>query len=314
MTAPRNRPARALIVLTALWLSGCAGVAPGPLESSRATDLWDASLLPVRQIDLQALAFASGVGGVSGFVSAIAVEGDRLYAVDTASGHVLEVSLATESLRTLGVLRDGSSQGLLAGSDGRVYALDPLDRSVLVIDPFFGQQHRVALGGAVARPVDIALVDERDLAVVDGLDGGIVMVGLTGGVVRELPLYRQQFPTVTSPRSVAHAAGIFLVLDERADEIVGFEDMTQHAGLYAGGDLRGVKAMTVDDCGRFFVADEEEGTIYIGIPDMSIPGIRMAADGLSGRETSDLATDGTFLYVASRAGGISVYLVDPGCD
>ena len=63
-----------------------------------------------------------------------------------------------------------------------------------------------------------------------------------------------------------------------------------------------------------FVSDGDDGTLYIGVPDMSVPGIRVSTDDLAGSDVTDLWTDGIFLYAATRANGIFVYLVDPGCD
>lgn len=301
-------------LLTTALLGACAGISGETYEPGRATDIWDASLIPVQHLDLQAISFGAGSNDVSGFISAIAVQGDRLFVIDTGTRRVLEVSMSTQTLRVLGSLRSGDSRGLAVADNGLVHALDPADRSILTVDPFLGRQQRISLDGSVARPVDLALIDDRDLAVVDGLDGAIVWLGVPGGVYNEQAVFRPQHTSVTSPRALAYVAGNFLVLDERMEEVIGFEWMSGVSGMYASGELRGARAMALDSCGRFFVADDDDGTLYLGIPDMSVPGIRVIADDLVGKDVTDLWADGPFLYVATRSSGVFVYLVDPGCD
>ena len=240
--------------------------------------------------------------------------GDRLYVSDPGSRRLLEFSLATEFVRIVGSLRDASSPGLDVGDDGRVYALDQAARAILVVDPFSGQRYRVLLADAAARPVDLVLTDGYDLAVLDALDGRIVRVDVPGGVFREQVLRRPQHPVIASARAMALARDTILVLDDTADDVIGFDPAARVTGLFASDELRGARAITADSCGRFFVADSDDGTVYVGIPDMSVPGIRLAAGDLRGRDVTDLWTDDVFLYVATYADGIYVFLVDPGCD
>lgn len=309
----RNAASGLGLLITAL-LAACAGISGETYGSGRATDIWDASLIPVQHLDLQTISFSAGSNDVSGFTSAIAVQGDSLFVIDTGTRRVLEVSMSTQTLRVLGSLRSGDSRGLLVARNGLVYALDPADRSILTIDPFLGRQQRISLDGFVAKPVDLALIDDRDLVVVDALDGAIVQLDVPGGVYREQAVFRPQHPAITSPRAAAYVAGNLLVLDERMEEVIGFELTTGVSGMFAGGALRGARAMAADSCGRFFVADNDDGTLYMGIPDMSIPGIRLIVDELAGNDVTDLWADGPFLYAATQSSGIFVYLVDPGCD
>ena len=46
---------------------------------------------------------------------------------------------------------------------------------------------------------------------------------------------------------------------------------------------------------------------------MSLPGRRVNLPQLRGTEISDLWTDGSFLYAATRGDGIFIFLVDPEC-
>ena len=77
--------------------------------------------------------------------------------------------------------------------------------------------------------------------------------------------------------------------------------------------MQRVTAFAVDACRRLFVADAHDGSLYIGVADMSLPGRRVELPALAGTETADLWIDESFLYVATRASGIFVFAVDPVC-
>ena len=295
-------------------LQACAGAINESGTSRRATDIWDISLLLVQHIDLQAEAFGASSFNVTGFISAVVADGDRLYITDSGSRRVLEFNMATRDVRTIGGLRDASTPGLIVGNDGRVYALDPVSRAVQVMDPFSGQRETVSLTGSVAMPIDLALIDGYDLAVLDALEGRVVFLDVPGGAFMDRPLRRTNHPFVASGRAMASSAGVIFVLDDRADDVAGFDANATPIGLFANDELFDASAMAADSCGRFFVSDGEDGTLYVGIPEMSVPGIRVPADELHGKEIADLWADDVFLYVATRAGGIFIYLVDPGCD
>lgn len=310
----RRRAYNCALAAAAALLSACASASLQSPSALTATDIWDTSLLTVRHIDPGMLAFASDSADVSGFVSAVAAQGDRLYVVDAGTSRLLEIGLAGQTLRTIGVLRDGSSPGLIAADDGRIYALDPADRSILVVDPFLGGQQRISLAGAAAAPADIALIDGRDLVVFDRLDSRIVFVDGHGVAYRSQQLNRPGRPTMTSGRAMAYAGGLILVLDEQADDIVGFNSLGAPVGMFASNEVQNATAMATDDCGRYFVAGQAGGTIFLGLPDVSVPGVRVPVADLDEKDVTDMWIDGVFLYVATRSSGIFVYLVDPACD
>ena len=117
-----------------------------------------------------------------------------------------------------------------------------------------------------------------------------------------------------SVKAIAAGGGSIFVLDDNAGEVVGFDREGQAVGLYATDELGHATALAADSCGRFFVADDYDGSLFIGLSDMSLPGVRVSVEELTGTEISDLWTDDVFLYVATRADGIYVFLIDPGCD
>jgi hypothetical protein len=112
---------------------------------------------------------------------------------------------------------------------------------------------------------------------------------------------------------IGAGAGEFYLLDKGTDAVAGFSFTGHATGSYGGDDLDHVSALTADQCGRLYVTDRHDGSLYIGFADMSLPGRRVDLPQLSGSEISDLWTDGAFLYVATRGDGIIVFMVDPGC-
>ncbi|MDH5456646.1 MAG: hypothetical protein OEY37_11275, partial [Gammaproteobacteria bacterium] len=82
-------------------------------------------------------------------------------------------------------------------------------------------------------------------------------------------------------------------------------------GVLADEDLSRATALAADSCGRLFIADSEG--LYLGFSDMNFPGHRASIPELEGRDISDLSSDGAFLFVATRADGIHMLLIDPVC-
>ena len=299
-----------------LLLSACAGLDGPPVADYDEADFWDSSLIFVRHIDVTSLQSVHDRFplNLSGIVSAIAASGDDLYFVDQGSGLLVQLSLSTMTADILTTLRIADSNGLFASDDGRVYVLDRFDRTVVAIDTLYEETHRYSLASIMSSPADIAMVDdEQFLVVIDGLDGRMAKVDKLGGVYR---LQRTDSPSSASLMSVkAIAAGgnSIFVLDDTAGEVIGFDSEGRAVGLYATDELGHATALAADSCGRFFVADDYDGSLFIGLSDMSLPGVRVSVEELTGTEVSDLWTDDVFLYVATQADGIYVFLIDPEC-
>ena len=314
--APHKRRILLVTIFAVLLLNACAGLEGPQVADYDESDFWDSSLIFVRHIDVSLLQSAHDRSplNLSGFVSAIAASGDDLYFVDQGSGRLVQLSLSTMTADILTTLRIADSNGLYASNDGRVYVLDQFERAVVAVDTLYEETHRYSLASVRGSPADIAMVDaEQFLVVIDGLDGRMAKVDKLGGVHQ---LQRTDSPSSSSLMSVkAIAAGgnSIFVLDDTAGEVIGFNREGQAVGLYATDELGHAMALAADSCGRFFVADDYDGSLFVGLSDMSLPGVRVAVEELTGTEISDLWTDDVFLYVATRADGIYVFLIDPEC-
>ena len=305
-----------ITIFAVLFLSACAGLEGPQVADYDEADFWDSSLIFVRRIDVSLLQSSHDRYplNLSGFVSAIAASGDDLFFVDQGSGHLVQLNLSAMTADILTTLRIADSNGLYASNDGRVYVLDQFERTVVAVDTFYGETHRYSLASVMGSPSDIAMVDgEQFLVVIDGLDGRMAKVDKLGGVYQ---LQRTDSPSsslLTSVRAIAAGGNSIFVLDNTAGEVVRFDMTGQAVGLYATDELGRATALAADSCGRFFVADDHDGSIFIGLSDMSLPGVRVSVEELTGTEISDLWTDDVFLYVATRADGIYVFLIDPEC-
>jgi len=313
---PRKWRNLLITIFAVLLLNACSGLDGARVADYDEEDFWDSSLIFVRHIDVSLLQSVHQQLplNLSGFISAIAASGDDLYFVDQGSGHLVQLGLSTMTADILTTLRIADSNGLYASNDGRVYVLDRFERTVVAIDTLYKETHRYSLASVMGSPADIAMVGaEQFLLVIDGLDGRMAKVDQLGGVYL---LQRTNFSSSSSLMSVkAIAAGgnSIFVLDDTAGEVIGFDSEGQAVGLYATDELGHATALAADSCGRFFVADDYDGSLFVGFSDMSLPGVRVSVKELTGTQISDLWTDDVFLYVATRADGIYVFLIDPEC-
>ena len=309
--------ARAIVpVACALLLVACAGLDSIYSAQIAEGDYWNTSLSLAQKIDVATLVDADSGRplALSGFVSAVAAQGDDLYFIDTGSAILVHVSLAAMSARTLASLPGANSDGLYASSDGSVYVTDTYNRQILRLDPMLGELDRYALSRVSGNPADLTLVEsDRSLLVLDALDGRIAVLDVLGGLQQ---LIEPQFfdpAAVSSATAIAASNGEIFLLDSGVDAIAGISHDGYATGNYGGDDLKRVTAFAVDSCRRLFVADAYDGSLYIGVADMSLPGRRVELPELAGTETADLWTDESFLYVATRSSGIFMFAVDPVC-
>lgn len=300
----------------ALLLAACAGINADYPAQIASSDYWDTRLSFTQHIDVATLADArSGrMPALSGFVSAVAAKGDDLYFIDEGAAKLVHVSLAAMSSRTLVSLRNATAGGLYASSDGSVYVADNYNRQILRLDPLLGELDRYSLGHVLGNPVDLTLIEsDRSLLVLDALDGRIAVLDVLGGLQQ---LIEPQFfdpMSVSSATAIDASNGEIFLLDSGVDAIAGISHDGYATGNYGGDDLQHVSAFAVDACGRLFVADAYDGSLYVGIADMSLPGRRVDVPELAGTETSDLWMDDSLLYVATRTNGILVFAVGPEC-
>lgn len=300
--------------LTLLMLVGCAALGEPPAPEFDGADYWDSGLVYHQHIDVATLSseFSSPVLMLSGFVSAVAASANDLYFIDQGAGQLVQVDLATKTGKVLTDLQSPSVPGLFADIDGKVYAIDGARRRLLILDTYLAEIQYLPLGSMLGNPLDIAVIGQGQwLLVLDSLQGTIATLDSFGGVSQ---LMRPESPTSTSfirPRAMAATEQGFLVLDGGADQVVGFDPYGRTIGVFAEEDLSHATALAADSCGRLFIADDDG--LYLGFADMSLPGRRVNIPELVGSDVSDLWSDGAFLFVATRADGIHMLLIDPVC-
>ena len=307
---------RMVVAICTLVFGACASVDSPYSTNYDETDFWESTVVQVRRIDVTQLTDSSNrsLPELSGLISSVAARGDDLFFVDQGAGKLMHVSLAAMTVRELTSLRNPNAAGLYASIDGTVYVVDSFDRQIVRFDPLHGEIDRIPVDHILANPIDIVVAeDEHVMLVLDALDGRVATLDALGGLQQISEPRAFQPQSVLSATVIGTGAGGFYLLDKGVDEVVGFGYSGQPMGSYGGDDLERVNSLTADACGRLFVTDRHDGSLYIGFADMSLPGRRVTLPALRGAEVSDLWTDGSFLYVATRADGIYVFLVDPEC-
>ena len=306
---------RALLCgLALLVLGGCAALEEPPIPDFNGVDYWDSGLVYHQHIDVATLSadLSSPDLMLSGFVSAVATSANDLYFVDQGAGQLVQVDLATKTGTVLADIRSPSVPGLFADMDGKVYAIDQARRRLIIIDSYLADIQYLPFGPALGNPLDIAVIGQGQwLLVLDGLQGKVATLDTFGGVsqiMRPEPPYSVSFIT---PRAMAATERGYFVLDGGANQVVGFDHYGRTIGVFAEEDLNQATALAADACGRLFVADADG--LYLGFADMNMPGHRVDIPELAGSDISDLWTDGAFLFVATRADGIHMLLIDPVC-
>ena len=300
--------------LVLLTLAGCAALNEPPVPDFDGADYWDSGLVYHQHIDVATLSadFSSQELMLSGFVSAVAASANNLYFIDQGAGQLVQVDLATKTGKVLTDLQSPSVPGLFVDRDGKVYAIDRARRRLLIFDTYLADIRYLPLGPTLGNPLDIAVVGQGQwLLVLDGLQGTIATLEMFGGISQ---IMRPESPSAMSfirPRAMAATEQGFLVLDGGADQVIGFDHYGRTVGVFAEEDLSHATALAADSCGRLFIADDDG--LYLGFADMNFPGRRANIPELVGSEISDLWSDGAFLFVATRADGIHMLLIDPVC-
>ena len=297
-----------------LALGACAALDAPSFADIDSADYWDSGLVYHRHIDVATLSsgFSSHDLMLSGFVSAVAASANDVYLIDEGARQLVQIDLATMTGKTLADLQSPSVPGLFADIDGKVYAVDRANNRLLVYDNYLSEVRFLPLGTFLGNPYDVAIGDQGQwLFVLDSLEGHIATLDVFGGVTQ---IMRPELPSSMSfvaPRALAVVGASLLVLDAGADQVIEFNRYGEAVGVYAADDLGNPRALAADACGRFYVADDQG--LYLGFADMSLPGRRLTVPELSGRNISDLWSDGTFLFVATRDDGVHMLLADPAC-
>ena len=306
-----------LLFFAVCALGACADLQTRAVDDVDDTDYWDSALVFVQHIDVPLLA---GTGelrslGLSGIVSAVAATGNDLYFIDEGAGKLVYLSLATMQAKSLTTLRDARSGGLHVGVDGSLFVIDRFNREIIAFNPFQTETRRYSLETLLGNPADVALTDfGQTLVVIDELDGRLVAIDVFGGVLRLGQAEPPGRSVLLSARAISSTDYTVFVLDGEAGEVIGFDRRQQAIGNFGADELLLPVARAAGSCGRLFVADNDATGIYIGFADMALPGFRVAVPELVGKQISDLWSDDTFLYVATRFAGIFIFLIDPACQ
>jgi len=312
-----KRASTAWLLAVLLAGAGCADLAGLEQVPPDSADYWDSALVFVRHLDTALLDVdAAGFGlAPTGLVAAVAAAPGEIFFIDEGTGLLMRADLATMRAAVVARLNDTRTAGLHADVDGSLYVVDRYAREVVRYDPLMMETQRIPVGQYLGNPSDLVFVRaDHTLAVLDALDGRIVLLDPFGGMLRLFPATTPDGEVVASAQAMAAGyAGLF-VLDRRGGLIVGLRGDGVPVDVYGIEDLAEPRALAADACGRLFVADDEPGSLYIGFEDVLMPGKRVAVPQLAGEDVADLWSDGAFLYVATRGGGIYVLLVDPGCD
>lgn len=314
--AGRRLRERLLSLLAAVSVSGCTGMTGSTVAVPDGADYWDSAILYNQHLDVANLPGASWGDGpmLSGFVSAVAANGNALFFIDQGAGLLVQLDLVTMATRSLARLQSPAVTGLSADLDGRLYVINRAQRTLLVFDTSFLSSQSLPLGPLLANPLDVAVAGNGQwLLVLDGLDGRIATFDTLGAISQLLEPVPTPSVAILAPRAIAVSGDKVLVLDAGTDQVISLDLQGALTGIFAEDDLQMAMAMTADRCGRFFVADANKGTLYLGFADMSLPGRRIDVPELANSEVSDLWTDGSVLYAATRSDGIHVLLIDPGC-
>lgn len=300
-----------------LAVSGCVDLAGLEQDLPDSADYWDSALVFVQHLDTALLDVdAQGFDfAPTGLVAAVAAAPGEIFFIDEGTGYLMRADLASMRAGVVAKLNDTRTAGLHVDVDGSIYVVDRYAREVVRFDALMMETQRIPVGRYLGNPSDIVFVRaDHTLAVLDALDGRIALLDPFGGLLHLFPAMTPDGEAVASAQAMAAGyAGLF-VLDRRGGLIVGLRHDGVPVDVYGIEDLSEPRAIAADACGRLFVADDEPGSIYLGFEDVLMPGKRIAVPQLAGEDVADLWSDGTFLYVATRGGGIYVLLVDPGCD
>jgi len=309
--AGRTAAATASMLLAAC---GATGMQMSPVFDGG--DEFETRLELVQRIspELVSMAGDDGSAPLGGTVAAVAANGNFVYFVEAESGLLVKLDLVTMTGRPLHRLADVTTRGLLVAIDGSAYILDRYLRQVIVHDGLTGDVRFLPVPASVASPADIAWVDgDRTLAVASDLDGRIALLDSYGTELSFLGPGAMASFRMPAVRAMAATHGRMYFLDEDGSEIVGVDLSGRFTGAYGSDEISHATAFAVDQCGRFFAADDVGGDLYVGFSDLFAPGFRATVPELTAGSVTDMWIDGAYLYVATQGDGILLYLVTPEC-
>jgi len=308
-------------LLVLFVLQGCAGL--GPVHEREFDDFVSPEVTltllqeigPGTMLGLRNGGFASGARTyVPGYVSAVAARGNDLFIVDRSIGELVHINLLAGEASRIRPLTNADSNGLYVDDDLTVLVVDSFGRSVLHLTEH-GQVIAAYTNSEFApAPLDVTLADRgRAVIVADELQDRFVTFNRYGGVVAVRSAETGLEPFAGSVQALASYHQSVYVLDDELGEVTRFSLSGQPLASYGEDALLMPTALTVDHCGRLFVADKDPGSLFVSVSDMMVSGKRTDLGMLPIDEITDLWSDSDTLYIATGAGGVFVMLVEPGC-
>ncbi|MDH4107981.1 MAG: hypothetical protein OEW35_06675 [Gammaproteobacteria bacterium] len=275
----------------------------------------DVSLALIATIGSQTLAPMFGGGRYQlGYAAAVAARGGSVFVVDSAAGGVVRIDPSLTRAELLYPLGDPTTRGLHVTRDLLIYVVDRQERAVIELSDTGAPRRHFSDSSLLPAPVDLALTNwDATLVVADELTAQLVVFDSMGGPTAVLGSNIAGPRIASTMQAISGGGNGVYVLDGGLQEVVHFDLAGRPLGGYGEDDLVAPVAMTVDECGRVFVADGHPQGLFVGLGGVFGHGMRVPFDASINPAVTDLWIDGDELYVAAGAAGIQVYLVEPGC-
>ena len=302
--------------LVAWLLPGCADLDSAAFTGQHRTQDSEVTLTLTQRIDVGTpLRGANGRPGMTiGYVSAVAASGGDIYIVDQAAGGLLRVDPMLFDATVIARLADPSTHGLYVANSGRVYVVDKAMRAVRQFDRDGTELRPLQDVDLAPAPVDVAESDwGSSIVVADDLTGQLVFFSPLGPTTDVAGIDENRLSVAQRLHALAASGNELFVLDAGAADVSRFDMRGRQTAYYGQDELELPTALTVDDCGRLFVADSSGAGIFVSAFDMRLPPARARQDTPVERNVTDLWWDSGYLYVAAGIDGVAIYSVEPRC-
>jgi len=249
-----------------------------------------------------------------GFVAAVAANGGDVYVVDRVSGNVLRINLAIGTSDVVTTLVDPDTHGLFVSPDRMIFVVDKFRRSVRQVEDNGITVIEYADPANLSLPVDVAMTDwQTRIVVADGLAGHVLVFNSLGHSIDILGDRTLDVQMAQAVHTIAATNTSLFVLDPQLQEVLEFDLRGRPIGVYGENRLRQPVAMSVDQCGRLFIADQWDGSILVLSRNPADPGARVPLPQGRSVEITDLAVDENRLLVAVGSQGVIVLDISPPC-
>ncbi len=297
-------------------LNACALEPGSGYEPELLTAGIDVTLTPLDSFGAGGtFAVRPGAGGAQlGYAAAVAASGGLVYVVDGASSALVQLDPARAELRVLYPLRDPNTVGLHVSADQIIEVVDRYNRAVVELDQSGWERRRFMDSRLIPTPVDVTQTNwGSTILIADGISQRLAMFD---------PMSNPTGPFTTTLSPVAIAASItaiaatdnaVFVLDSASREVTQLDMDGRPVATYGEDSLLAPVALTVDECGRMYVADGHSAGLFVTSLDFYGSSVRATLPPELTPAVTDLWIDGNTLYVAAGSLGIYIMAVDPPC-